>query len=87
MSEVTDATLQAFLSLFRNNPQGLRPPTIADRSEIDPDLLPAVRERLEGDGFSFDEDEEGRWILKDKPDRLYPYWIRAGLSYWWLSHR
>ncbi len=79
MSEVTDATLQAFLNLFRNNPQGLRPPTIAERAEIDPDLLPAVRERLERDGFSFDEDEEERWILKDKPDRLYPYWIRAGL--------
>jgi len=27
----------------------------------------------------FEDDEEGRWKLREKPDRLLPYWIRAGL--------
>jgi BirA family biotin operon repressor/biotin-[acetyl-CoA-carboxylase] ligase len=71
--------LAAFLNEFRPRPQGLLPETISERTGIERTLLPAVRERLSHDGFIFEDDPEGRWILVNKPDRLLPYWIRAGL--------
>lgn len=79
MPDIPEDVLEAFLALFRNSPQGLRPATIQERVGIDPEMLAAVRERLVNDGFGFDDDEDGRWVLTGKPDRLYPYWIRAGL--------
>lgn len=79
MAEAPDEIIEAFLNLFRNNPQGLRAKNIQERAGIDEETLDAARARLEADGFVIDEDEEGRWILAEKPDRLYPYWVRAGL--------
>jgi len=78
MAEFSDEQLSAFLAPFRTAPDGLLVETLAERSGLDPELLPAVRERLEGDGFRFEE-SEGRLRLAAAPDRLYPYWIRAGL--------
>ncbi len=80
MEVIRDEILAAFLNEFRPRPQGMSPETIAERTGIDRQLLPAVRERLSRDGFQFADDPEGRWILVNKPDRLLPYWIRAGLK-------
>jgi BirA family biotin operon repressor/biotin-[acetyl-CoA-carboxylase] ligase len=80
MEVIRDEVLAAFLNEFRPRPQGLAPETIAERTGIERQLLPAVRERLAKDGFVFEDDPEGRWILVNKPDRLLPYWIRAGLK-------
>ena len=79
MEAIRDEILAAFLNEFRPRPQGLSPEAIAERTGIERGLLPAVRERLSHDGFVFEDDPEGRWILTNKPDRLLPYWIRAGL--------
>jgi BirA family biotin operon repressor/biotin-[acetyl-CoA-carboxylase] ligase len=79
MEVIRDEVLAAFLNEFRPRPQGLLPETISERTGIERTLLPAVRERLSHDGFIFEDDPEGRWILVNKPDRLLPYWIRAGL--------
>jgi len=79
MEVIRDEILAAFLNEFRPRPQGISPETISERTGIDRHLLPAVRERLAKDGFIFEDDPEGRWILVNKPDRLMPYWIRAGL--------
>lgn len=79
MPAVSSEALEVFLSLFRNNPEGFRPKTIADRTGFEPVQLDNIREQLESDGFEFKEDQEGRWVLDESPDRLYPYWIRAGL--------
>jgi BirA family biotin operon repressor/biotin-[acetyl-CoA-carboxylase] ligase len=79
MEVIRDEVLAAFLNEFRPRPQGLSPDSISERTGIDKRLLPAVRERLSRDGFVFEDDAEGRWILVNKPDRLLPYWIRAGL--------
>ncbi len=79
MEVIRDEVLAAFLNEFRPRPQGLSPEAIAERTGIERRLLPAVRERLANDGFLFEDDAEGRWILVNKPDRLLPYWIRAGL--------
>jgi len=79
MEVIRDEVLAAFLNEFRPRPQGLSPETIAERTGIERQLLPAVRDRLARDGFLFEDDPEGRWILVNKPDRLLPYWIRAGL--------
>ncbi|MCK6458360.1 MAG: biotin--[acetyl-CoA-carboxylase] ligase [Planctomycetes bacterium] len=80
MEVIRDEILAAFLNEFRPRPQGMSPETISERTGIDRQLLPAVRERLSRDGFQFEDDPEGRWILVNKPDRLLPYWIRAGLK-------
>lgn len=79
MEAIRDEILAAFLNEFRPRPQGLSPAAISERTGIERGLLPAVRERLARDGFVFEDDAEGRWILVNKPDRLLPYWIRAGL--------
>ncbi|MHC4957106.1 MAG: biotin--[acetyl-CoA-carboxylase] ligase [Planctomycetota bacterium] len=79
MAAMTDEALEAVLNLFRNNPDGFRPATIAERTGFDVEFLADIRARLVEDGFTFSEDEEGRWVLQDKPDLLYPYWVRAGL--------
>ncbi|MHC4223571.1 MAG: biotin--[acetyl-CoA-carboxylase] ligase [Planctomycetota bacterium] len=82
MAEVPGEQLEAFLTAFRPFPQGLAPATIVERTEIPIGELPAIRKRLEKDGFVFGtdaEDEEERWRLVEAPDVLYPYWIRAGL--------
>ncbi|HEX5137523.1 MAG TPA: biotin--[acetyl-CoA-carboxylase] ligase [Planctomycetota bacterium] len=80
MEVIRDEILAAFLNEFRPRPQGIAPETISERTGIDKQLLPAVRDRLARDGFLFEDDPEGRWILVNKPDRLLPYWIRAGLK-------
>ena len=79
MPELTEDQLVAFLNVFRPAPQGLLAEALVERTKLPAEDLTAYRERLEQDGFSFEEDEEGRWRLHDKPDRLLPYWIRAGL--------
>ncbi|MHC4135063.1 MAG: biotin--[acetyl-CoA-carboxylase] ligase [Planctomycetota bacterium] len=79
MEMVQEQVLEAFLNEFRPFPEGLRPDTICQRTGIGPDALPAIRARLAADGFVFEDDEDGRWRLADKPDRLWPYWVRAGL--------
>ena len=80
MTEATEeALLSAFLNEFRPFPQGLHPDLLSRRTGIETDRLPGIRERLARDGFVFEDDEEGRWRLAGKPDRLFPYWIRAGL--------
>ncbi|MHC4449883.1 MAG: biotin--[acetyl-CoA-carboxylase] ligase [Planctomycetota bacterium] len=79
MPDLTEDQLVAFLSVFRPAPQGLLAESLVERTNLPAEDLTAYRERLEQDGFSFEEDEEGRWRLKDKPDQLLPYWIRAGL--------
>jgi BirA family biotin operon repressor/biotin-[acetyl-CoA-carboxylase] ligase len=79
MEAIRDEILAAFLNEFRPRPQGLHPDTIAGRTGIERGLLPAVRERLQQDGFVFEDDAEGRWVLVNKPDKLLPYWIHAGL--------
>ncbi|MHC4938145.1 MAG: biotin--[acetyl-CoA-carboxylase] ligase [Planctomycetota bacterium] len=79
MAELTEDQLVSFLSVFRPAPQGLLAESLVERTNLPADDLAAYRERLERDGFSFEEDEEGRWRLMDKPDKLLPYWIRAGL--------
>ncbi len=72
-------SLTRFLSEFRIYPQGLDPESLAQRTGLDPaDLLP-LRRRLEEDGFGFAEDYEGRWVLETHPNRLYGYWVQAGL--------
>lgn len=80
MEVIRDEILAAFLNEFRPRPQGMSPETISERTGIDRQLLPAVRERLSLDGFRFEDGPEGRWVLVNKPDRLLPYWIRAGLK-------
>jgi BirA family biotin operon repressor/biotin-[acetyl-CoA-carboxylase] ligase len=80
MEVIRDEILAAFLNEFRPRPQGMSPETISERTGIDKQLLPAVRDRLARDGFLIEDDPEGRWILVNKPDRLLPYWIRAGLK-------
>ena len=77
--EIPEETLSAFLNEFRPRPNGLRPETICERTGIERDSLAAIRKRLAADGFLFEEDDDGRWRLATKPDRLLPYWIRAGL--------
>jgi BirA family biotin operon repressor/biotin-[acetyl-CoA-carboxylase] ligase len=79
MSELTEDQLVAFLSVFRPAPQGLLEESLVERTKLPAEDLEVYRARLEQDGFSFEEDDEGRWRLKEKPDRLLPYWIRAGL--------
>jgi len=79
MPELTEDQLVAFLSVFRPAPQGLLEDALVERTKLPAEDLTQYRERLERDGFSFEEDEEGRWRLQAKPDRLLPYWIRAGL--------
>jgi len=79
MEPISETTLTAFLNEFRLFPDGLRRDIIADRTGLTSKDLPAIRKYLEGDGFDFDDDEEGRWIMAGKPDRLLPYWIQAGL--------
>jgi BirA family biotin operon repressor/biotin-[acetyl-CoA-carboxylase] ligase len=79
MEMLEEGELEAFLNEFRPFPEGLRPDTICQRTGIERDTLPAIRERLAHDGFIFEDDEEGRWRLTGTPDRLWPYWVRAGL--------
>jgi len=75
----SDGVLSAFLNEFRPRPQGLTPESICERTGIAPADLPRIRKRLSRDGFVFEEDADGRLRLLNKPDRLFPYWIRAGL--------
>jgi BirA family biotin operon repressor/biotin-[acetyl-CoA-carboxylase] ligase len=79
MPAPSDEALEAVLNLFRNNPDGFRPATIAERTGFDVAFLDEVRTRLTADGFTFSEDDEGRWVLDESPDLLFPYWVRAGL--------
>ena len=79
MAGIPQEELETFLNLFRPNPQGLRPEIISERTGLPQERLAAIRSRLAEDGFSFTEDEEGRWVLGERPDRLLPYWVRAGL--------
>jgi BirA family biotin operon repressor/biotin-[acetyl-CoA-carboxylase] ligase len=79
METMEEDLLKTFLNEFRPFPQGLPPETISKRTGIDPEQLPRIRQRLSQDGFVFEDDPEGRWLLARKPDRLLPYWIRAGL--------
>lgn len=79
MSGIGEEDLTTFLNVFRPNPQGLRPEIICERTGLSEETLGPIRERLEEDGFVIEEDDEGRWILAERPDRLLPYWIRAGL--------
>lgn len=75
----TDEVYEAFLTAFRPFPQGLFPGILAERSALPAGRLETVRAELEGLGFRFADDPEGRWKLVDAPDRLFPFWIRAGL--------
>ncbi len=77
--QTPDAELTAFLSVFRPNPQGVRPETLTERLGFGPAKLEAIRARLLADGFVLDTDAEGRWVLAEAPDRLLPYWVCAGL--------
>lgn len=79
MSEIGDETLTAFLSVFRPPPHGLHSDALRDRMGLSAGDLQELVARLEVDGFSFRTDEDGRLVLEDAPDRLWPYWIRAGL--------
>jgi BirA family biotin operon repressor/biotin-[acetyl-CoA-carboxylase] ligase len=79
MDAIPEEVLQAFLNTFRPFPEGLTLATLQERTEIPAEDLPRVRARLEEDGFAFEDDEEGRWKLVRAPDRLFPYWVRAGL--------
>ena len=79
MPDATEEALATFLNLFRNAPDGLRPKMITERTGFSEEELSGIRERLRLDGFTFSEDDEGRWVLGETPDRLFPYWIRAGL--------
>ncbi|MEM8883208.1 MAG: biotin--[acetyl-CoA-carboxylase] ligase [Planctomycetota bacterium] len=79
MSAITEDELVTFLSSFRPAPQGLLAESLAERLGYTPEQMEAFRARLAEDGFSFDVLDDGRWQLADKPDKLLPYWIRAGL--------
>jgi BirA family biotin operon repressor/biotin-[acetyl-CoA-carboxylase] ligase len=79
MQEIEEDTLATFLGQFRTAPQGYRPETLSERLGLGVEELEAIRERLATDGFVFETDEEGRWSLALMPDRLLPYWVRAGL--------
>lgn len=46
MEVIRDEILAAFLNEFRPRPQGMSPETISERTGIDRQLIPAVRERL-----------------------------------------
>ena len=79
METMEEDLLKTFLNEFRPFPEGLQPDIISKRTGIEPDRLPVIRQRLAQDGFVIEDDDEGRWRLSGKPDRLLPYWIRAGL--------
>lgn len=79
MEAISEQTLTSFLNEFRIFPDGLLVETIRERTGLDDEELARIRKRLEKDGFGFEADEEGRWKLVGKPDRLLPYWIQAGL--------
>ena len=79
MESVQEDVLATFLNEFRPRPQGLSPDTICERTGIDCKALPGIRQRLVRDGFVFEDDEDGRWKLTGRPDRLWPYWVKAGL--------
>jgi BirA family biotin operon repressor/biotin-[acetyl-CoA-carboxylase] ligase len=79
MKEIEEETLATFLSQFRTAPRGFRPETLSERLGLGVGELESIRERLAADGFVFETDDEGRWSLARSPDRLLPYWIRAGL--------
>jgi len=79
MESTQEDVLATFLNEFRPRPQGLSPDAICERTGIDPGALPGIRARLKQDGFVFEADEEGRWKLTERPDRLWPYWVKAGL--------
>ena len=79
VAQIEEQSLEVFLNAFRPSPNGLLPETIAERTGLDSAALPSIRERLAVEGFRFDNDEDGRWRLAKSPDRMLPYWIRAGL--------
>jgi len=79
MGPIGEDLLEVFLNAFRPFPEGLRPEMIHERTEIPLDQIPAIRARVEEDGFVFADDKDGRWRLTETPDLLLPYWIRAGL--------
>jgi len=79
MSEYTEETLTAFLNAFRPAPEGLLPSSLPERTGLPAEDLAPIREQLESAGFKFVVDDEGRWKLDGSPDRLLPYWIKAGL--------
>jgi len=74
-----ESVFESSLSAFRPFPQGLRPDILAERSALGADRLAELRGTLSEQGFRFEDDAEGRWKLVDAPDRMFPYWIRAGL--------
>jgi len=79
MDDISEEILTAFLNEFRLFPDGLTAETLIQRAGVARADLPRIRKRLEQDGFSFETGAEGRWLLRDKPDILLPYWVRAGL--------
>jgi BirA family biotin operon repressor/biotin-[acetyl-CoA-carboxylase] ligase len=80
MSEYTDAQLTAFLSAFRPAPEGLLVANLPERTGLPAEHMAGIRARLESEGFTFaDAEEGGRWRLEGSPDKLLPFWVQAGL--------
>ncbi len=79
MVKASEPVLETFLNTFRPFPKGVLPRTLAERTGLSVEELGPIRERLVADGFRFEDDDDGRWILAGKPDALLPYWVRAGL--------
>jgi len=86
VSDHSDEVLQVFLNAFRPFPKGVLPDTLAERVGVPVEDLPALRARAEVDGFGFESDDDGRWILAEMPDTLAPYWVKAGLRCDRLGH-
>ena len=79
MPGLTEDELTAFLTYFRPVPHSVLAESMAERMGLTLDDMAAYRARLAEDGFSFEEDKDGHWTLADRPDRLLPYWVKAGL--------
>jgi|GEM_PF-78255 len=79
MSAYTDAQLTAFLSAFRPAPEGLLLANLPERTGLPAEDLAGIRARLESEGFTFADDDDGRWRLEGSPDKLLPFWVQAGL--------
>ena len=77
MVKASEPVLETFLNTFRPFPKGVLPRTLAERTGLSVEELGPIRERLVADGFRFEDDDDGRWILAGKPDALLPYWVQA----------
>jgi len=79
MSEYSEEKLTAFLNAFRPAPDGLLPSSLPERTGLPAEELEPIRAQLEAAGFAWADEDDGRWRLAGSPDRLLPYWIKAGL--------